>query len=69
LALLSQRVCYVGLLERGSLLRQSEIEQLDTLFSDQDIRGLQITVSDALAMSGVQSVENLTRVCDSLVYS
>jgi hypothetical protein len=56
----------VSLLGRSGLFGQAEIEQLDSLFGEQDIRGLQVAMRDALAVRGVQSLQNLARVLDGV---
>lgn len=53
--------------DAGALLRQAEIQQLDSLFRDQNVGGLQIAVSEALAVRRVESVENLPCIFDRLL--
>lgn len=54
----------VGFLKRTAPLRQAEIEQLDPLFGDQNICGLEIAVRDAFLMRRVERVQNLPSVFD-----
>ena len=41
---------------------QAEIQQLDALPADQDVRGFQIAVGDALPVRGVQRGKDLARI-------
>src|SRR5215471_12098967 len=57
-------ICF---LSGRSLFGQSEIEQLNSLFGEQNVRRLQVAMGDALAMGGIESFENLAGVFDGLV--
>ncbi len=49
-------------------LRQTEVQQLDSLLRYQNIRGLQIAVDDAFAVRCVEGVEDLPGVLDGFVH-
>ena len=44
---------------------ESEVEELDALFSDEDVGGFQVAVGDAIAVRGVEGFEDLAGVLDS----
>jgi hypothetical protein len=46
---------------------QPEIEQLDSSFRDQDMRGLEVTVCDALAVCGIECITNLCGILERLM--
>ena len=48
------------------LLCQTKVEQLDPLFGDQDVVGLEIAMRDAFLMRGIESIQNLPRIFDRL---
>ena len=48
------------------LLRQTKVEQLDPLFGDQDVVGLEIAMRDAFLMRGIESIQNLPRIFNGL---
>ena len=52
---------------RGTQLRKAEIQQLDAGLGDEDIRGLQVAMGDALLVRGVERVANLHRVLQRLI--
>jgi hypothetical protein len=60
-------------LQHAGPLATTEVEQLNPLFGDQDIRGLQIAMRDAVSMRRIECSQNLAcilhglRVCSDLL--
>src|SRR5215471_11201214 len=52
---------FVAALELLPHLRQYEIEQLDAVLRDHDVGGFEVAMDDALAVSGIEGVQNLAR--------
>ena len=51
---------------RGALC-QAEIEQLNPLFRDEDVRGFQIPMDQSRAVCGIQRVQNQPRIGDGFI--
>ena len=47
--------------------RKAEIQQLDTGFGDENVRGLQVAMGDALFVRGVECIANLRGVLQGLI--
>jgi hypothetical protein len=50
-----------------SELRQAEVQQLDAGFGGENIRGLQISMGDALLVRGVECVTDLHGILQCLI--